>query len=321
MINRVFYLYNKKLGLTVPFNPGAGLAVRGVFVSIFSGLALLVITFQILENHAVPADIRIFVYAGAALLIMCSIIGVYRGFLFYKEHCFRHGAKDTLHLMSLMDDCLRRDCSRLSQQVKQEDSAGLSTMHAMLQAKLEDILNSDCRTLGDIQARYRKLGLKKQKKPGFSMLFNTPEEYEQSTVPREFEIISEAVARNYYQLEPEFNDLKASRMRLFTAMGDYPSFFRPSEKSIRSILNRYRYNPPGPIKAQKIVFAVKLIGYFEGSGCSNLPHSKLKNDLAYLAKKRIPLISRLLEEYESAWKNFVDSYDEMKALPKDLDIR
>jgi hypothetical protein len=50
-------------------------------------------------------------------------------------------------------------------------------------------------------------------------------------------------------------------------------------------------------------------------------YAKLQNDLAVLAAERIPLISGRITAYQAAWKNFVDAYDDMKALSKGLDIR
>jgi hypothetical protein len=321
MMNKVFFLDNKRSGRTAGRDAEAGLAIRGCFISIFSGLILLVTTFHILENYTISAHLGSIVYAGAALLILFSVIGVYKGFLFYKNYRFRKGAKDTLHLMSLMEACLHRDCGRLGQQVKLKDNTGLSTLHTMLHDKLADILAHDCRNMVDIQKKYRKIGFKKKKKPGFSILFNSPEEYAQRALPPEIDLIAEAVTRNYYQLESEFNALKASRMRLFTVMGDYLMLFPLSEKSLQSILTKYRYKPPGPMKTMRIAFAIKLVAYFENVDGPDPPYEKLKNNLAALAAERLPLISGMIAGYQSAWKDFVDAYDDMKALSKGLDIR
>ena len=321
MINKVLYPDNKRSANAACRHAETGLAIRGCFVSIFSGLILLVITFHILENHAIPAHFRIFVYAGALLLVLFSVIGIYKGFLFYKNYRFRKGAKDTLHLMSLMEDCLHRDCGHLAQQVSGQDNFGLSTMSTLLHAKLADILTDDCRNMVDIQDRYRNIRRKQKNRAGFKILFNTPEEYAQRALPLEFDLISEAVTRNYYQLESEFDVLKASRMRLFTAMGDYFLLFSLSEKSLQFILDKHRYKPPGPMKTMRIAFAVKLMAYFENADDPNPSYVKLKNDLAALAAERLPLILGLIEAYQAAWKNFVDAYDGMKARSKGLDIR
>lgn len=302
----------------------SGLAAGGLFFSIFSCLILLVTVFQILAGTGLPDHLRLWIYAGSAAAIVLLAIGIYRGFRFFKNRRFQKGAKDTLYLMALRRESLLRDVGRLEEALQNEGAPGPDMVHHMLRDKLAEIVAGDCRTLGDVQKKYRSSGLKKMRTAGFRTLFHSPEEYDQLPEPPEFKLIADSVARFYYQLEPQFDSLKAARRTLFTVMGDYARVLPPAEKSVQAIEEKYRYNPPGHAKATRIAFALKMIDYFkkDADAANASPTvAKTRASLTAWVGERLPAAHDALAAYNSAWQSMIEAYDDLAPLPRGLDIR
>ena len=302
----------------------SGLAAGGLFFALFGGLLLLVTVFQILQGAVLPETLRPWIYSGTAGAIALLAICLYNGFHFFKNRRFRRGAKDTMHLMALRAASLRRDCGRLAEALQNDLDPGIDLVHAMLRDKLAEMMSGACRTLADVQKQYRLSGLKKTKATGFRTILHSPEEYRQLAEPIEFKLIAAAVARFYYQLEPEFEALQAARRALFTVMGDYARVLPPSASDIQAIEQKYRYNPPGPAKASRIAFALKLIDYFKKAADGAVPPpavAKMQTDLSRWAAERMPLVHDVLKRYQDAWQDLIEAYDDMAPLPRGLDIR
>ena len=104
-----------------------GFAVMGV--TIFAGLAMLVVAFSILAQYGLLARIGPSGISLAVLLILVLMAGVHQGLRRIKSRRFRTGGKDPLFMRAFMQSCYAGDCGRIAKALADTRRTPLLIMH------------------------------------------------------------------------------------------------------------------------------------------------------------------------------------------------
>ncbi|MGD9249668.1 MAG: hypothetical protein PVG19_00495 [Desulfobacterales bacterium] len=286
-----------------------GFAVMGV--TIFAGLAMLVVAFSIMAQYGLLARIGPSGISLAVLLILVLMAGVHQGLRRIKSRRFRTGGKDPLFMRAFMQSCYASDCGRIEKELADRQKTLPLILNSLLAEKMQSIIQTDARHMVDILEMYCKSGLKKNKEPVMDRFFHTPDSYEEAPLPTEIEHIIQAVTTRYPKLRPALENMLMARAHLFTLMGDYLDLMPPSTHHFNFIKKTYRYAPPDDETTRRIAFALDTLKLLDAYRNQELRGERLTRH-GRLAAERIPRLAEAVKAYKAAFENLVESYE---ALP------
>jgi hypothetical protein len=280
-------------------------------VTIFAGLAMLVVAFSIMAQYGLLARIGPSGISLAVLLILVLMAGVHQGLRRIKSRRFRTGGKDPLFMRAFMQSCYASDCGRIEKELADRQKTLPLILNSLLAEKMQSIIQTDARHMVDILEMYCKSGLKKNKEPVMDRFFHTPNSYEEAPLPTEIEHIIQAVTTRYPKLRPALENMLMARAHLFTLMGDYLDLMPPSTHHFNFIKKTYRYAPPDDETTRRIAFALDTLKLLDAYRNQELRGERLTRH-GRLAAERIPRLAEAVKAYKAAFENLVESYE---ALP------
>jgi hypothetical protein len=278
--------------------------------TIFAGLVMLVVTFSLLAQYGLLAQIGQGGISLTIILILVAMIAVYKGMRFIQSLRFRTGIKDPLFMRAFMQSCYTGDCGRIEKALADTEKTPFLILNDLLAEKMQRILQTDALNLVDVQEMYAKSGLKKNSEPMMDRFFHTPEAYEIAPLPEELEHIIQAVDTKYPELKPALDRMLAARAHLFTLMGDYLDIMPPSTHHFKFIKKTYRYRPPDDETTRRIAFALDTLSLLEAYNNRELRGERLIRH-GRLAAERIPLLAAAVSQYKAAFETLVEAYETM----------
>ena len=124
--------------------------------------------------------------------------------------------------------------------------------------------------------------------------------------------MADSVLRSRPDLKPLLARLKEAHQTLCTGTGDILSLLPPDAKKVEKVRSTYRYRPPTPERAQRMVFALETMAYLKATRHENVnPMDRKRYDA--VADRVIPKLGEALADYKHAWQDLVDAYE----LPQD----
>lgn len=288
-----------------------GWVVEGLLAALFTGLALVIILFSYIPFTPVFAQNERWTYFGITVIILLTMIVAYWGVAIYRKGRFKRGRQDHLLMRDMMAACIVKDCGELEQRFSDPDCSDALIFNQMLFFKVQAILENEDLRMRDIQARFEEIRIKPGNAEHLGNFFNTPQEYELTPLPAEFEAVFKALTPLSDQLHSQVAALKASRRALFTLLSDYIEMLAVTEADIRKVLETYRYNPPDHALARQIAFVIKVIDYLKGLHRDNLFPAR-RMAMEKMAVARVLQLKSAVKDYRGAWERLVKAYE---ALP------
>lgn len=277
--------------------------------AVFSGVILIVLIYSILDLTGAASRMG---FLGAVLplpVIGALTAGIYLGLKRLQQYRKSSRLKGPLVLRSLMNSCLQRTCGDLEKMIKAPQISSTTILNAILQDKMIWIGTTDCLRLIDIRRQIEDSGLKGTNGLSLSCFLQTIEEYREQELPLEIRRVDELASRSRKDLQGFLKRLKDAHLGLCTGTGDILSLLPPDPKRAEKIRAGCRFTPPTPQSARRIAFALETLAYLKAVRYKTVsPMDRRRHEAA--ADQGIPKLGRALKEYQQAWKDLVDAYEQ-----------
>jgi hypothetical protein len=282
--------------------------VNPVAATIFFGLVLTIVVYSILDLTGTMARLGPFGPVLPLLLIFWLMVGVYRVVKRLKRRALRIRIKGPLLMRSLMNDCIERTCGILETQLNSPAISSTMILNDILMDKMLDICARDCLRFSDIRRQIDGSRLKGSGDLELSWFFQTSVEYRKKALPGEIRQVAETVSRSRPDLKRLLAKLKNAHQTLCTGTGNILALLPPDVKRVEKIRSTYRYRPPTPERAQRMVFALETLAYLKATRHENVnPMDRRRYDA--VADQVIPKLAEAINVYKQAWQDLVDAYE------------
>jgi hypothetical protein len=284
-----------------------GQAISPLFISIFAGLILFVVTFSAIDLLNYPKVIGYWIFAIDLAVVGLAGLIIFLRFQALREWRFKHGTRDTMLICSMMRERLQIDCGKIEERLASTVHNRLEVTRQMVEDQFQALLFLQS------NAGENRKGLCEKKISAsfpFANLFNSEKEYEARSLPHEIELISEVITRHWRQLLPILEALKIARKRLFTSMGDYLEVMVPlaggdAGKTEGDIAKAAKSD-----EQKKIQMTQQVVTYINTSEKKPIDPDFVKTRaLRKMAEERILRVLEMIAEYRRAWQRLLDEYD------------
>lgn len=282
--------------------------VNPLAATIFLGMVLVIVVFSALELSGGMGRLGPFGPLLPLLIIFWVLVGIYQGVKRLKRRVARVRIKGPLFMRSLMNDCIRRTCGQLAARLDAPERTSAEILNDILTDKVLWIGRTDCLRYSDIRRRIEAARLKGTPDLELAALFQSPVAYDKQALPGEIRQVDELVARSRADLKDVLARLKDAHRTLCTGTGDLLKLLPPDAKKVATVRSTYRYRPPTPERAQRMVFALESLDYLKAARHANVNPMDRKH-YESVAAQVIPRLGEAFHGYRQAWQAVVDAYE------------
>ncbi len=289
--------------------PGqSGFVLNPVAATIFFGLVLTIVVYSALDLSGTMARLGRFGPVLPLIVIVWLMVGVYMGIKRLKHRPTRIRIKGPLFMRSLMNDCLERTCGILQTRLNSPAISSTLIFNDILLDKVLHICATDCLRFSDIRRQIEGSRLKGTIDLGLACFFQTTVEYRKRELPGEIRQLADTVSRHRADLKSLLERLLNAHQALCTGTGNLLTLLPPDPKRVAKLRSTYRYRPPTPQRAQRMIFALETLGYLKATRHENVnPMDRRRYDT--VAGQVIPKLADALKGYRQAWQDLVDAYE------------
>jgi hypothetical protein len=286
----------------------SGFIVNPVAATLFFGLVLTIVVYSVLDLTGTMTRMGRFGPVLPLLVIVWLMVGIYLGVKRLKRRAARIRIKGPLFMRSLMNDCIERTCGVLERQLNTPEIPSAMILNDILLDKMLHICVTDCLRFSDVRRQIEGSRLKGTDGLVLARFFQTPVEYRKQALPDEIRQVADTVSRSRTDLRDLLERLKNAHQTLCTGTGDLLALLPPDPKKVEKIRSTYRYRPPTPQRAQRMVFALETMAYLKATRHENVnPMDRRRYDS--VAAQVIPKLAETLNVYKRAWQDLVDAYE------------
>lgn len=279
-----------------------------VAATLFFGLVLTIVVYSALDMTGTMTRMGRFGPVLPLIVIIWLMYGIYLGVKRLKRRSARIRIKGPLFMRSLMNDCLERTCGVLERQLNTPEIPSAMILNEILQDRMLHICVTDCQRFSDVRRQIEGSRLKGTDDLELARFFQTAVEYGKQPLPDEIRQVADTVSRRRMDLRDLLGRLKNAHQTLCTGTGDLLALLPPDPKKVEKIRSTYRYRPPTPQRAQRMVFALETLAYLKATRYENVnPMDRRRYDS--VAAQVIPKLAEALNVYKQAWQNLVDAYE------------
>ena len=276
--------------------------------TIFFALVLTIVVYSALEQTDAMARLGRFGPLLPLLVIVWLAYGVYYLMKRLKRRATRIRIRGPLFMRTLMKDCLERTCGILEKRLNTPEISSSTILNDILLDKMHAICAADCQRFSDIRRRIEGSRLKGTNGLMLARFLQTPVEYDKQPLPEEIRQAADTVSRSRRDLKNLLERLKDAHKKLCTGSGNVLTLLPPDPKTVEKIRATYRYRPPTPERAQRMVFALESLAYLKAIRHENVnPMDRRRYDT--VATQVIPKIADALCIYRQAWQDLADAYE------------
>jgi hypothetical protein len=285
-----------------------GFVVNPIAATLFFGIVLIVVVYSALDLTGTITRLGRFGPLLPLIVIVWLMVGIYVGVKRLKRRASKIRIKGPLFMRSLMNDCLERTCGVLQRQLDTPEIPAANILNDILLDKMLYICKTDCLRFLDIRRRIEGSRLKGSDGLELARFFQTPVEYGKQPLPDEIRQVADTVSRNRTDLKDLLEQLKNAHRTLCTGTGDILALLPPDPKKVETIRTTYRYRPPTPQRARRMVFAIETLAYLKATRYENVnPMDRRRYDA--VAGQVIPKLAEALKAYKRAWQDLADAYE------------
>jgi len=276
--------------------------------TLFFGLVLTIVVYSALDLTGTMTRMGRFGPVLPLIVIVWLMYGIYLGVKRLKRRAARIRIKGPLFMRSLMNDCLERTCGVLERQLNTPEIPSTIILNDILLDRMLHICVTDCLRFSDVRRQIEGSRLKGTDGLELARFFQTPVEYRKQALPDEIRQVADTVSRSRTDLRDLLGRLKNAHQTLCTGAGDLLALLPPDPKKVEKIRSTYRYRPPTPQRAQRMVFALETMAYLKATRHENVnPMDRRRYDS--VAAQVIPKLAETLNDYKRAWQDLVDAYE------------
>lgn len=292
----------------MPVGNQAGFVVNPVAATLFCGLVMVVVVYSALDQTGAMARLGRFGPVLPLFVIVWLMYGIYRGFRFLKNRASRLRVKGPLFMRSLMNDCLERTCGPLQKRLRTPEIDSTAIFNAILLDKVHAICAADCMRFSDIRRKIEGSRLKGTQDLVLADFFQADVTYKKRPLPDEIQQVADMVSRGRSELKGSLEALKKAHAILCTGMGSILDLLPPDPGKVEKLRSTYKYRPPTPERAQRMMFALDTLAYLRAIRHENVnPMDRRRHDA--VAGEAIPKLADALAAYKAAWQDLVDTYE------------
>ena len=285
-----------------------GFIMNPVAATIFLGLVLIIVVYSALDLSGTMTRLGRFGPVLPLIVIVWLMYGIFRGVKRLKRRAARIRIKGPLFMRSLMNDCLERTCGVLEMRLNTPEIPSAMILNDILLDKMLHICATDCLRFSDIRRQIEGRRLKGTDDLELSRFFQTAVEYHKQALPEEIRQVADTVTRSRTDLKGLLERLKNAHQTLCTGTGNILGLLPPDAKKVQKIRSTYRYRPPTPQRAQRVVFALETLAFLKATRHENVnPMDRKRYDA--VAEQVIPKLANALSVYKKAWQDLVDAYE------------
>jgi hypothetical protein len=285
-----------------------GFIMNPVAATLFFGLVLTIVVYSVLDLTGTMTRMGRFGPVLPLIVIVWLMYGIYLGVKRLKRRAARIRIKGPLFMRSLMNDCLERTCGVLERQLNTPEIPSTMILNDILLDRMLHICVTDCLRFSDVRRQIEGSRLKGTDGLELARFFQTPVEYRKQALPDEIRQVADTVSRSRTDLRDLLERLKNAHQTLCTGTGDLLALLPPDPKKVEKIRSTYRYRPPTPQRAQRMVFALETMAYLKATRHENVnPMDRRRYDS--VAAQVIPKLAETLNVYKRAWQDLVDAYE------------
>ena len=282
-----------------------------VAATLFFGLVLTIVVYSALDLTGTITQLGPFGPVLPLLIIVWLMVGVYRGVKRLKRRAARIRIKGPLFLRTLMNDCIERTCGRLERRLNTPEISSAKILNDILLDKMLDICARDCLRFSEIRRQIEGSRLKGSGDLVLACFFQTSVEYRKKALPGEIRQVADTVSRSRPDLKDLLERVKTAHQTLCTGTGSILALLPPDANKVEKIRSTYRYRPPTPERAQRMVLALETLAYLKATRHENVnPMDRRRYDA--VADQVIPKLADALNAYKQAWQDLVDAYEGTK---------
>lgn len=279
-----------------------------VAATLFFGLVLTIVVYSVLDLTGTMTRMGRFGPVLPLIVIVWLMYGIYLAVKRLKRRAARIRIKGPLFMRSLMNDCLERTCGVLERQLNTPEIPSTMILNDILLDRMLHICVTDCLRFSDVRRQIEGSRLKGTDGLELARFFQTPVEYRKQALPDEIRQVADTVSRSRTDLRDLLERLKNAHQTLCTGTGDLLALLPPDPKKVEKIRSTYRYRPPTPQRAQRMVFALETMAYLKATRHENVnPMDRRRYDS--VAAQVIPKLAETLNVYKRAWQDLVDAYE------------
>jgi hypothetical protein len=285
-----------------------GFIMNPVAATLFFGLVLTIVVYSVLDLTGTMTRMGRFGPVLPLIVIVWLMYGIYLAVKRLKRRAARIRIKGPLFMRSLMNDCLERTCGVLERQLNTPEIPSTMILNDILLDRMLHICVTDCLRFSDVRRQIEGSRLKGTDGLELARFFQTPVEYRKQALPDEIRQVADTVSRSRTDLRDLLERLKNAHQTLCTGTGDLLALLPPDPKKVEKIRSTYRYRPPTPQRAQRMVFALETMAYLKATRHENVnPMDRRRYDS--VAAQVIPKLAETLNVYKRAWQDLVDAYE------------
>ena len=290
--------------------------VNPLAATLFCGLVLIIVTYSLLDRSGAMTRLGPFGPLLPMVVIVWLLVGIYYGVKRLKRRAAKIRIKGPLFMRSLMNDCLERTCGTLSARIEAPEISSAEILNAILTDKMLYICATDCLRFSDVRRQIEGSRLKGTAGLHLARLFDTPATYDKKELPSEIRQVADTVARSRPDLGQLLDRVKNAHRSLCTDTADILALLPPDEKKVAAMRSAYRYRPPTPERARRMVFALETLAYLKAARHENVnPMDRKRYNAA--AADVIPKLAAALEAYKRAWQDLVDAFEQTRGQRSD----
>ncbi len=279
-----------------------------VAATIFFGMVLTIMVYSVLDLTGTMTRLGRFGPTLPLIVIVWLMYGIYRGIKRLKRRAARIRIKNPLFMRSLMTGCLERTCGMLATRLNAPEISSAIILNDILRDKMLHICATDCLRFSDIRRQIEGSRLKGTNGLELAYFFQTAVEYHKQSLPDEIRQVADAISRSRPDLKDLLERLKSAHQTLCSENGNILVRLPPDAKKVEKIRSTYRYRPPTPQHAQRMVFALETLAYLKATRHENVnPMDRRRYDT--VAGQVIPELADALNVYKHAWQDLVDAYE------------
>ena len=286
----------------------AGFIANPVATTLFLGLVLIILVYSALELTGTMGRLGRYGPVLPLLIIVWLMYGIYRVLRLLRRRAARIRIKGPLFMRTLMNDCLERTCGVLEARLNTPDISSSMILNQILLDKMLYICKTDCLRYSDIRRQIEGGRFKGTAGLVLAQFFQTTVEYHKQPLPDEIQQVADTVSRSRRDLKDLLERLKNAHQTLCTGTGNILALLPPDPKKVEKIRTTYRYRPPTPERAQRMVFALESMAHLKATRHENVnPLDRRRYDA--VASQVIPTLADSLRVYKQAWQDLVDAYE------------
>lgn len=283
--------------------------INPLAATLFLGLVLIIVAYSVLDRTGAMTRLGPFGPILPLLVIVWLLVGIYQAVKRLKHRSARIRVKGPLFMRSLMDDCLQRTCGMLESRLNTPEFSSVMILNDILKDRMLHICATDCLRFSDVRRQIESSRIKGTADLELARLLETTVEYDKRDLPGEIRQVADTVSRSRLDLKDVLEMLKSAHRSLCTGTGNILSLLPPDAKKVQKIRATYRYRPPTPERAQRMVFALETMAYLKATRHENVNPMDHKRYEA-VADQVIPTLAKSLNVYKAAWQDLVDAFEQ-----------